>query len=190
MAMRGQDLAGASAYRSGTMGVVGFYLGKEEHALELLQVQTIVKLQDITRVPRTPPFVMGVMNLRGQIVPVIDLKKRFKLGGDTEVGPKTRLIIVRLDEGQVGVVVDEVTGTFDLPTDSIEPPPQTAGSGIESTYIQGIGKIDDHLLILLDLKKIFSPDVWSAAMAASGFGTGKTTAGSSKGTIQIIHKGS
>lgn len=179
--MEGQDAAIISpTYESEAIGVVGFYLGGEEYAIELLQVQSINQLRDypMTRVPRTPSFVKGVINLRGQIVPVIDLKKRFNLGGDTEVGLKTRVVIARLEEIQVGVAVDEVTGTFDLPTDSIELPPQTTGAGIESAYIQGIGKINDHLLILLDLDKIFSAESWSSALTAAGYGGAKAASGS------------
>ena len=189
--MEGQGTTETSlAYQSGNIGVVGFYLGAEEYSIDLLQVQTIVELPEITRVPRTPSFVKGVINQRGQIIPVIDLKKRFNLGGDIEMSSKTRLIIVRSEEVQAGVVVDEVTGTFDLQADSIEPPPQTTGVGLESAYIQGIGKIDNRLLILLDLGKIFSADSWLAALTASGFGAAKTAGGSLKGKVQLDHKDS
>ncbi|KXG77634.1 Chemotaxis protein CheW [Fervidicola ferrireducens] len=134
---------------------VVFKLGQEEYGVDIMQVNTIERMMPITRVPKAPDFVEGVINLRGEIIPVIDLKKRFGLASG-EVTADTRIIIVMLDDLTVGMIVDSATEVVQLPQDSIEPPPSVAGN-ISSDFLEGVGKIGDRLLIILNLEKILRP---------------------------------
>lgn len=134
---------------------VVFKLGQEEYGVDIMQVNTIERMMPITRVPKAPDFVEGVINLRGEIIPVIDLKKRFGLASG-EVTADTRIIIVMLDDLRVGMIVDSATEVVQLPQDSIEPPPSVAGN-ISSDFLEGVGKIGDRLLIILNLEKILRP---------------------------------
>ena len=131
---------------------VEFKLGEEEYGVDILQVKTIERMMDITRVPKAPQFVEGVINLRGEIVPVIDLKKRFDLPISQETD-NTRIIIVNVDDITVGMIVDSANEVIQLPQDAIEPAPSIVG-GIDSDFLEGVGKMDGKLLIILDLSKI------------------------------------
>lgn len=134
---------------------VEFKLGDEEYGIDILQVKTIERMLPITRVPKAPDFVEGVINLRGEIVPVIDLKKRFDLPA-SEVTDNTRIIIVTVDDLTVGMIVDSATEVVHLPQNAIEPAPAITG-GIDSNYLDGVGKIDEKLLILLNSAKVLKP---------------------------------
>ena len=134
--------------------LVSFKLREEEFAVDILQVQEIIRLQDITNVPNAPAFVEGVINLRGRVIPIIDLRKRFALES-AEHSTSTRIIVVMIDNVTVGLIVDEVSEVLRIPEDTVEPPPPIV-AGIESDYIKGVGKLEDRLLILLDLGKILS----------------------------------
>lgn len=134
---------------------VEFRLGDEKYGVDILQVKTIERMIPITRVPKAPPFVEGVINLRGEIVPVIDLKKRFDLP-ESEITENTRIIIVTVDDLTVGMIVDSATEVIQLPQDAIEAPPAIT-TGIDSDYLEGVGKMDDKLLILLNLSKVLKP---------------------------------
>jgi purine-binding chemotaxis protein CheW len=134
--------------------VIVFRLVDEEYGVEVSQVRSIEKMQSITRVPRTPSFVKGVINLRGVVTPIIDLKTRFSLG-EEEYTDATRIIIVAVDDMEVGLIVDAANDVIDIATSSIEPPPGVVG-GITATYLRGVAKLDDRLLILLNLDKVLS----------------------------------
>ena len=134
--------------------LVTFNLGSEEYALDILLVQEINRRVEITKVPKTPEFVEGVINLRGKIVPVLDLRKRFGLVGH-EFTAQSRIIVVNIDNRVLGLLVDSVTEVLQIPAHTIEPPPPLV-AGIDAAYIKGIGKFEDRLLILLDLGKILS----------------------------------
>ncbi|HHW02843.1 MAG TPA: chemotaxis protein CheW [Thermoanaerobacterales bacterium] len=134
---------------------VEFKLGEEEYGVDILQVKTIERMMPVTRVPKAPPFVEGVINLRGEIVPVIDLKKRFDLE-PTQITDNTRIIIVTLDDITVGMIVDSATEVIQLPQEAIEPAP-TITNGIDSNFLDGVGKLDGKLLILLNLAKVLKP---------------------------------
>lgn len=134
---------------------VEFKLGDEEYGIDILQVKTIERMMPITRVPKTPDFVEGVINLRGEIVPVIDLKKRFDLPPG-EVTDSTRIIIASIDDLTVGMIVDAATEVIQLSQDDIEPAPPIIG-GIDANYLDGVGKIDGRLLILLNVAKLLKP---------------------------------
>ena len=134
--------------------LVSFNLGNEEFAVDILKVQEINRMVEITRVPRSPHFVEGVINLRGKVIPIVDLRKRFNLE-DKEHDKQTRIVVVDVDNRTIGLIVDAVSEVLRLPGDTIEPPPPLV-AGVDSEYIKGVGKLEDRLLILLDLNKIFS----------------------------------
>lgn len=132
--------------------IIAFKLGEEEYGVEVSQIQEIVKLRDITRVPKAPYYIRGVMNLRGNVIPVIDLRKRFSLPSK-ETTDQTRIIVFDIKGVKFGIMVDAVSEVIRLPRENIEPPPPIAMGGIESSYIRGVGKLQNKLIILLDLEK-------------------------------------
>ena len=137
------------------MGIqmVVFKLLKEEFAIEVTSVESIIKFQAITKIPHAPDFVVGVTNLRGNIVPVINLNKRLELP-QTEQDEETRIIVVILKDSKVGMVVDGVTQVIEIEESEIEPTP-TVTMSIDSSFIRGIVKIESQLVILLNLEKVF-----------------------------------
>ena len=134
--------------------LVTFRLGQEEFSLDILKVQEIIRHMELTRVPRSPDFVEGVINLRGRVIPVLDLRKRFGLP-DVEDTSATRIIVVEVEGVTVGLKVDGVSEVLRINADTVEPPPALV-TNIESDYIKGVGKLDNRLLILLDVSKILS----------------------------------
>lgn len=130
-----------------------FRLGSEEFGVDITQVREIIKVPAITRIPNSPPFIEGVINLRGQITTVMDLRKR--LGIATSKANENRIIIVEVGKNTIGMIVDSVTEVLRLPSNDIEETP-TAASGVDAEYIRGVGKLKDRLLILLDLNKVLS----------------------------------
>ncbi|MBI5235781.1 MAG: chemotaxis protein CheW [Deltaproteobacteria bacterium] len=134
--------------------LVTFRLGQEEFSLDILKVQEIIRHMELTRVPRTPDFVEGVINLRGRVIPVLDLRKRFGLPGAEDTSA-TRIIVVEVSGVTVGLKVDGVSEVLRINADTVEPPPALV-TNIESDYIKGVGKLDNRLLILLDVSKILS----------------------------------
>lgn len=134
--------------------LVSFKIGEEEFGVEILKVQEINRMLQITKVPNSPEFVDGVINLRGRVIPVIDL--RIKLGlPKKEFTKNTRIVVVELSGRTVGFIVDEVSEVLRIPKDITEAPPEMVGS-INSEFITSIGKLEDRLLILLNLEKILS----------------------------------
>ena len=145
----------SSDKRTETLQLVSFTLGDEEYAVDILKVREIIRVPNITRVPHAPSFVEGVINLRGKVIPVIDLRKRFGLetGSHTK---GTRIVVLEL-ERLIGMIVDGVSQVLRLSADNVEPPPPIV-SGISAEYLKGVGKIDERLLILLDVEKILTMD--------------------------------
>jgi purine-binding chemotaxis protein CheW len=135
--------------------VVVFQLADKEYVIPVSQVQGIEKLIHITRVPKTPSYVKGVINLRGVVTPIIDLKNRFGLG-ESELNESSRIIIITLENMNVGVIVDSANDVLDIPTDAIEPQPEVVG-GLEQDFIAGVAKLDRRLLILLHLNLVLNP---------------------------------
>ncbi|MFG6115097.1 chemotaxis protein CheW [Halobacillus sp. MO56] len=136
--------------------VIVFELNKEEYAVPVQQVGSIERTQSITRVPNTADFVKGVINLRGVVTPVIDLRTRFGMK-ESDQSENTRIIIVYMDDIKVGMIVDAANDVTDIPGSSVEPPPSVVGT-VETDYIRGIAKLEDRLLILLDLHKVLHED--------------------------------
>jgi len=132
--------------------LVSFKLGKEEFGVDILVVQEINRMLKITKVPNSPSYVEGVSNLRGRIVPIVDL--RTKMGMPRVKADKsTRIIVVEVEGITLGFIVDEVSEVLRISSDIIEPPPELV-SGVNSDFITSVGKMDDRLLLLLDLNKI------------------------------------
>ena len=134
--------------------LVIFDLAAESYGVDINAVQGIIRMQTITRVPRTPEFVEGVINLRGEVIPVVDLRKRFGLTA-TEETKDSRIVVVYIGGQQVGMVVDAVTEVLRISADSIEPPSSVITSA-DSAYLMGIAKLDDRLITLLDLEQALS----------------------------------
>ena len=147
-----------------------FQLSGEEYAISILSVREIIDFGTVTRVPRTPQFIRGVINLRGSVVPVIDLASKLGLP-ETVVTNRTCIVIVEVNlEGDrvlMGIVTDEVTQVLDLPSEEIEPPP-AFGMQVKVDYLLGIGKVDKSFVLILDIDRVLSmSELSSAAMLAA-----------------------
>lgn len=134
--------------------LVSFKIDDAEFGVDILRVQEINKMMELTSVPNTPSFVEGVVNLRGRIIPVINLRSRLGLEV-IKYDSETRIIVVDLHNKTIGFIVDEVKEVLRIPRSITEQPPDVV-SGVDSDYITAIGKLEDRLLILLDLTKILS----------------------------------
>jgi len=132
--------------------LVVFKLGREEYAISILQVQEIKKVTDITRVPHTPDYIKGVMNLRGSVLPVIELKKRLGLVLE-DYTDDTRIIIVKVADVSVGMIVDAVSEVMAISQQNIESSSNVVG-GIAETYVSGVGKLNNRLIIILNLEAV------------------------------------
>ncbi len=133
---------------------VAFKLGAEEFGADVVQIREISRLVDITRVPRAPSFVDGVINLRGRITPIVNLRKRFGFE-PKEPGPDTRLVIAELEGHPIGIIVDEVTDVLGIPAKNIDQTPELVTTKVSKEYLKGVGKVGEkRLIILLDLKKM------------------------------------
>lgn len=144
---------GAFAGQTGELlQLVSFNIGSEEFGVDILKVQEINRMVEITRVPQAPSYVEGVINLRGKVIPIVDLRKRFNME-EKEYDKNTRIVVVDISGNIMGMVVDSVSEVLRLPANTIEPPPEIVAN-INSEYIKGVAKLDDRLLIFLDLSKV------------------------------------
>ena len=134
--------------------LVGFQLGNEEYGIDILKVQEINRVTEITKIPQSPDFVEGVINLRGNIIPIIDLRKRFHMP-EREHVRQTRIVVGEIDDRTVGFIVDAVSEVIRLPANTVDPPPPIV-SGEKAQSIKGVGKLEDRLLMLLDIDKILT----------------------------------
>jgi purine-binding chemotaxis protein CheW len=150
--------------RSGNDALAGKYLtfelGTEIYGIEILKVQEIIGIMSITNVPKTPDYVRGVINLRGKVIPVVELRRKFRMPvvEDTE---RTCIIVVQVKgtDGPItmGILVDEVSEVVDIPAAQIEPAP-TFGSSVNTTFILAMGKIGDRVVIMLDADRVLTID--------------------------------
>ncbi len=131
-----------------------FKLEEEHYGVNIVTVESIIKVQEITKMPHVPDFVEGITNLRGVVIPVIDLRKRFNLPQTAET-KDTRIIVVEMNGVMAGMVVDAVTEVVRVPEDNIEPPSPMVSS-VDTAFITGIAKVDKRLIILLDLSKVLT----------------------------------
>ncbi|MFS0763184.1 MULTISPECIES: chemotaxis protein CheW [Peribacillus] len=136
------------------MKVIVFQIKDKEYAIPVDKVSGIEKILHITRVPKAVKFVKGVINLRGVITPIIDLRVRFGFE-EVEYDESTRIIIVILDDMEVGLIVDSANDVLDIPVESIEPQPEVVGH-LASEYISGVAKIEKRLLVLINMEKALS----------------------------------
>jgi purine-binding chemotaxis protein CheW len=144
-----------------------FFLDREEYGVDVRQVQEIRRLSEITTVPRAPEFIRGVINLRGRILPVLDLKRKLGLG-EVEAGRATRIVVVRVGERLLGLLVDGASQVLKVPVSRIEPPPEEV---LEKggDYIRGVAKLEDRLIIVVDLGRLLAHELRAAgAPAAAG----------------------
>ena len=134
--------------------LVVFDLSSESYGVDIETVREIIRLQDITRVPKTPEFVEGVINLRGKVIPVLDLRKRFSLEV-AEKSEENRIVVVEVRGQDIGMVVDAVTEVLRIPANSVESPSSVIMTA-DSDYLLGIAKLENRLIILLDLERVLS----------------------------------
>ena len=132
--------------------LVTFRIGDEEFGVDILSVQEIYRMLEITMVPRAPFFIEGVINLRGKVIPVVNMRTRFNKP-QVEPDADTRIVVVDLGQKVIGILVDAVSEVLRLPSSTIEAAPPVV-AGIGSEYIKGVGKLNDRLLILLDLANL------------------------------------
>ena len=156
--------AQAGAVGDELLQLVSFKIGGEEFGVNILQVQEINRMLEVTRVPNAPEYVDGVINLRGKVIPIIDLRRRFGMERK-EHDKNTRIVVVELSGKVVGFVVDAVSEVLRIPKSVTEPPPSIV-AGIEADYITAVGKLEDRLLILLDLEKVLGEDGQAQTLAA------------------------
>jgi purine-binding chemotaxis protein CheW len=147
-----QDAQALAASRAGKY--LTFFLADEEYGLEILRVREIIGIMDITTVPRTPEFVKGVINLRGKVIPVLDLRLKFNMP-EAERTEETCVIVVQVDEVEIGIIVDKVSEVLDITADAIDDAPQF-GTDINTDFILGMGKSEDRVTILLDISKVLA----------------------------------
>jgi purine-binding chemotaxis protein CheW len=140
-------------YGTDTRQYVAFKLGQEEYAFDISAVREIFPTQDITKVHRSPRHIEGVINLRGKLVTVVDLRKRFRLDPKSP-DENSRIIVVDASDAPVGFMVDEVTEVVRLSSESVEPVPEYVAQEIESEYVSGIAKIGERLVTIIDPLKI------------------------------------
>ncbi len=153
---------------TGSMQLVSFRLAQEEYGVEITKVQEIILVGEITRVPQTPPYVKGLINLRNTVIPIVDLRLRFGLAQE-EATDETRIMVVNVAGKTIGIIVDAVSEVLRISREQIAPPPPTvAGPGRE--YLTGLVRLDKRLLILLDIDKILGQEEKEAveALAAAG----------------------
>ncbi len=137
--------------------LVTFKLDEEEFGIDILKVQEIIRTVEITVVPKMPGYMEGVINLRGKVIPVVNLRTRFSKP-QTGQGKDTRIVVVSLNSITLGLLVDSVSEVLRLSEDVVEPPPPIMEGGMDTEYIKSVGRLEDRLLILLDLEKVFGGD--------------------------------
>ncbi len=137
--------------------LVNFRLRDEKFGVDIRSVREIIRVGDITRMPETPSFIQGVANLRGQIIPVIDLAEQFGLAPQEKLPESARIVVTEVKGQTVGMLVDEVPEVLEIPEENIEPTPELIQTEVRKDYIKGVGKLEGRLIILLDLEKVLAP---------------------------------
>ncbi|MGM0607727.1 MAG: chemotaxis protein CheW [Candidatus Muiribacteriota bacterium] len=136
--------------------LVGFKLGNEEYVVDIMKVKEIIKMTEITHIPEAQTFVEGVINLRGNIIPVINLKSRLEIFGEADEDKEKKIIVIEHEQKLIGMVVDYVTEVIRLDSGKIDPTPELV-TAVDKKHIKGIGKLsDERLLIILDIEKILN----------------------------------
>lgn len=159
-------MAGISTPVAGAHKFLTFTLGGESYGIDILRVQEIIGMMPVTRVPRTPSFVRGVINLRGRVIPVVDLRTKFELADATDTD-RTCIVVVQLsDDGAsvMGAVVDEVSEVLDISSEAIEDTP-AFGGGVNAEFVLGMGKVHDAVVMLLDIERVLTGTELAAVKA-------------------------
>ena len=163
-----EESAAAQNEAAGTTQIVSFRLANEEYGVDIMRVQEIILMGQITRMPQVPEFICGLINLRGHVIPIVDLRKRFSLPSE-EATEHTRIIVVNVYEKTIGIVVDAVNEVLRIGTEQIEPPPASI-AGIDHTYIRGLVKFEEKLLILLNIEELLSQEEHAELPTTDGVG--------------------
>ncbi len=145
----------------GMLQLVGFDIADESFGVDILKVQEIIRSAKVTPVPNSPEFVEGVINLRGNIIPVVDLRKRLYLYNEANADTRAWVLILNLNERVVGFIVDQVTHVIKVPEDSVQPAPEIVIAGLESQYIQGVCELENHLLVILNFSRVLFTDEYN-----------------------------
>jgi len=145
--------------------LVGFRLDNEDYAIAITKIQEIILIKPITRIPQVPDFIEGLINLRGSVIPIVNLRKRFGLL-PRELDDETRIIVVNVHDKTVGCVVDAVTQVMRINRDQIQPPPLGI-LAVNHQYLAGLAKLDDRLMIILDIEKLFEAEELAAPVASA-----------------------
>lgn len=165
MATQGTNNEGIGNTGVTQLQLVTFEVANEEFAVDILAVQEINRMMELTRVPQSPPEVEGVINLRGKIIPVIDLRRKFAMPM-SEKSEASRIIVVEVHKRVIGFIVDRVHEVLRISSDIVEPAPAMVCS-IDSEFIAGVGKLEDRLIILLDIAKLFADQASGDAAKAA-----------------------
>lgn len=137
--------------------LVSFLLGNEEHGVEVLKVREIIRMPTITKMPNTPDYVDGIINLRGKVIPIISMRRRFGLQ-DSEHDSHTRIMVMDVAGGLTGFIVDGVSEVIRIHSDEIQPPPAMMSANIDQDFITGVFNHADHLLMIMDVDRMFTED--------------------------------
>ncbi len=137
--------------------LVNFRLRDEEFGVDIGSVKEITRVADISNIPEAPSFIHGVTNLRGQIIAVIDLAKQFGLASVEKLPESARIVVTEVNDQTVGMLVDEVPGVLKISDENIEPTPELIQTEARKDYIKGVGKLENRLIVLLDLEKVLTP---------------------------------
>ena len=141
---------------TGVKQLISFTVGAEEYGLELLRVKEVIRMRQITWLPKAPACVKGVINLRGDVIPIVDLRERFGLAAQEQTA-MTRVIVVEVEGRMIGMVVDSASQVVRVPEDQFDPPPSVIGEASRD-FITAVGKMGDTLIIMLDVDKILNTE--------------------------------
>jgi purine-binding chemotaxis protein CheW len=145
--------------------LVGFRLDNEDYAIAITKIQEIILIKPITRIPQVPDYIEGLINLRGSVIPIVNLRKRFGLP-PRELDDETRIIVVNVHDKTVGCIVDAVTQVMRINRDQIQPPPLGV-LALNHQYLAGLAKLDDRLMIILDIEKLFEAEELAAPLSSA-----------------------
>ena len=157
---------------------ISFSVGDEEYGLELLRVKEVIRVREITWLPKAPSFVKGIINLRGDVIPIVDLRDKFGLESK-EATSMTRVIVVEVEGRLMGMVVDSASQVVCIPADQIDPPPPVLG-GFSKEFITGVGKLDDKLVILLNTDAVLTVEERRALGALDTITAGAAPVGAAR----------
>ncbi|NOY30177.1 MAG: chemotaxis protein CheW [Planctomycetes bacterium] len=161
--LQAQPQALRNSKAEGTQQLVSFRLAQEEYGIEITKVQEIILMGQITRIPQTPRFIKGLINLRSTVIPIVDLRTRFGLP-DQQAGDETRIMVVNVVGKTLGIIVDAVSEVLRISPNQISPPPPTV-AGLGKEYLTGLIKLENRLLILLDIDRILGEEGDTAVKA-------------------------